>query len=89
MLRLERVFYRYPQSTDDVIADLSCQFSPGECVAVTGRNGCGKTTLVRLLTGILRPDRGRILLDDNDLTLQKNKFNTSLHVAQLQNEDTS
>ena len=68
MLRLERVYYRYPQSTDDVIADLSCQFSPGECVAVTGRNGCGKTTLVRLLTGILRPDRGRILLDDNDLT---------------------
>lgn len=68
MLTLEGVYYRYPGAKAEAIADLSCQFAPGECVAVSGRNGCGKTTLVKLICGILRPVRGRILLCGEDLS---------------------
>jgi branched-chain amino acid transport system ATP-binding protein len=52
------------QATDD----LSFTVAPGTVHAVIGPNGAGKTTLLNLLTGIYRPDRGRVLLDGMELT---------------------
>jgi branched-chain amino acid transport system ATP-binding protein len=40
----------------------------GEVVSVVGPNGAGKTTLFNLITGVLKPDRGRVLLDGKDVT---------------------
>ena len=68
MLRLEAVSFHYPKCETNIINELSCEFNPGEWVAITGRNGCGKTTLVKLLTGVLRPSAGRIVLDGKDLS---------------------
>jgi len=44
------------------------QVRPGEVVAVIGPNGAGKTTLFNLITGVLLPDRGRVLLAGQDIT---------------------
>ncbi|HMO48950.1 MAG TPA: ABC transporter ATP-binding protein [Rubrivivax sp.] len=52
------------------IADLSFSVEPGQVHAVIGPNGAGKTTLLNLLTGIYRPDRGRVVLGGVDLTGQ-------------------
>ena len=41
---------------------LSFDIGEGECVGIMGRNGCGKTTLFRLLTGELAPDEGEITI---------------------------
>jgi branched-chain amino acid transport system ATP-binding protein len=49
---------------DDVEIDLP----PGVRYALIGPNGAGKTTLINLMTGMLRPDAGRILLGDDDIT---------------------
>lgn len=43
-----------------VLSDISFQAQCGECVAIVGRNGCGKTTLMQILAGIVRPDGGTI-----------------------------
>ncbi|UDF03798.1 heme ABC exporter ATP-binding protein CcmA [Asticcacaulis sp. AND118] len=43
-----------------LIHDLSFAVAPGECVALTGPNGVGKTTLLRALAGFIRPDAGRV-----------------------------
>ena len=67
MISLENISFRYPKAGKDIISDFSCSFAPGECVAVTGRNGCGKTTLVRLITGILSPREGSISIDGRSI----------------------
>jgi oligopeptide/dipeptide ABC transporter ATP-binding protein len=45
------------------VRDLSFQVKAGEVLGIIGESGCGKSTLARLLTGLLRPDRGRILYE--------------------------
>lgn len=62
MIRIENVSFRYPGSDNYIINDLSCSFRRGEITAVTGRNGCGKTTLTHLITGVLRPESGRVVI---------------------------
>jgi zinc transport system ATP-binding protein len=59
-IRLEHVSYRYPGATRDAIHDASLEVGPSEFVGVVGPNGGGKTTLVRLLLGLARPQSGTI-----------------------------
>jgi ABC-type branched-subunit amino acid transport system ATPase component len=51
-----------------VTRDLSLKIAQGARHALIGPNGAGKTTVINLLTGVLRPDSGRILLEGNDIT---------------------
>lgn len=66
MLKLEDVDARY---SDGMVAlsGVSLTVQPGEICAVLGPNGAGKSTLVRLLSGALRPARGRVTLFGDDL----------------------
>lgn len=51
-----------------VVNDVSVTVAQGEVVALLGPNGAGKTTTFYLITGLIRPEQGRIRLDDRDLT---------------------
>jgi urea transport system ATP-binding protein len=51
-----------------VLRRVAFEIAPGECLAVLGRNGAGKTTLLKCLMGVLPVTRGRILVDDTDIT---------------------
>ena len=51
-----------------VAKDIELDLPPGERYALIGPNGAGKTTLINLVTGMLRPDRGTILLGGADVT---------------------
>jgi len=63
----EHVSFRYPQTEQWVLRDISFTLHPGEKLALVGENGAGKTTLVKLLTRLYDPDEGRILLEGHDL----------------------
>lgn len=67
MIAVDRVSFRYGRGGPQVLESFLAAFPPGAVTAVTGDNGCGKTTLVKLLTGIIRPNAGRLLVDGDDL----------------------
>src|SRR5262249_41652762 len=51
-----------------VLQGVSLEVRPGTVAALLGRNGMGKTTLIRSIIGFARPRRGRVLLGDQDIT---------------------
>lgn len=59
-IRFDHVSYRYPDGDEDVIHDLCLTIEDKETLAFIGRTGVGKTTLMRLVLGLLKPTEGRI-----------------------------
>jgi ATP-binding cassette subfamily C protein LapB len=62
-VEMREVVFRYPGAEHPAIAGLSLEIRPGETVALLGRVGSGKTTVGKLLNGLLSPDSGNILID--------------------------
>ena len=64
-IRFDRVTFAHPDHP--VFVEQSLEIRAGELTVVTGPSGSGKTTLIDLVAGLLRPDAGRILVDDAEL----------------------
>lgn len=72
VLAVEEVSFRYDQSVNEnILEEVSFDVRKGEWLAIVGHNGCGKSTLSRLLVGLLVPNAGCILLDGHVLTEDK------------------
>ncbi|WP_116134442.1 energy-coupling factor ABC transporter ATP-binding protein [Tropicimonas sp. IMCC34043] len=69
LLDLRAVGFAYGETP--VLRDISFAVHPGEVVALVGRNGAGKSTMLRLLNGLLRPDAGTVLIDGADTADRK------------------
>ncbi len=65
-LSCEGLVFRYPGRDVPVLDGVDLRIGPGERVALVGENGCGKSTLVKLLLGLYAPDAGRITIDGID-----------------------
>src|SRR5205809_2323015 len=66
-IRFEHVSFAYPDAKENALADLSFTISPGETIAIVGRNGAGKTTHFKLICPLYAPTAGRVLLDAVDI----------------------
>ncbi|PHX86819.1 MAG: sugar ABC transporter, partial [Synechococcus sp. Baikal-G1] len=66
---LEQVWHRYGGASSEgwCLQDLNLSLEPGELLGLLGPSGCGKTTLLRLIAGFERPNRGRVLLDGREV----------------------
>lgn len=61
-IRMEHVSFAYPDGTRKVIDDFSHNFRPGSRTAIVGETGAGKSTLIRLILALLRPQSGSIII---------------------------
>ncbi|AOS02069.1 peptidase domain-containing ABC transporter [Xanthomonas oryzae pv. oryzae] len=66
-IEVEGLSFRYADGEPWVVKDCSFTIAPGESVAIIGGSGCGKTTLVKLLLGLLTPSEGTIRIGGHDL----------------------
>jgi urea transport system ATP-binding protein len=64
--RVERLDQHYGSA--QVLRQVGFEIMPGECLAVLGRNGAGKTTLLKCLMGVLPMTRGRVLVDETEIS---------------------
>ena len=76
LLKVENLLFSYPDS-DFSLGIESFALEQGKTVAVIGTNGCGKSTLSRIIAGLLKPEKGKILLDDKEVSSEKLNRNCS------------
>ena len=83
MLRTESVSFGYDDGF--ALTDATVSITPGSLTGLLGPNGCGKTTLLRLLSGVLRPRAGHVMLGDRAITSMTRR-ELARHVAVVPQE---
>ena len=66
-INVQHLSYKYPSGKDDVIKNLNLSIEDGTITVLLGLNGCGKTTFIKLLAGLLKADSGEILYADKNV----------------------
>lgn len=66
-IELNNVSFRYADDMPNVIDNLSLKIRPGQYVAIVGTTGCGKSTLMRLMLGFEKPQKGAVYFDGKDI----------------------
>lgn len=61
-IRFEQVSFSYDASAQPIMSNFSIDFKPGSCTAIMGETGSGKTTLIRLLLALVKPQEGKIII---------------------------
>jgi len=77
-LRLENITYRYsPDTTYETVAlnDINISFEANKTTGLIGHTGSGKSTLVQMLNGLVKPESGKILLDGEDIWAKPKQIN--------------
>lgn len=85
VLCCEHLWFRYDKNTPDVIKDFSFSLHEGEIYAMLGGNGAGKSTALKLLAGLKKPQRGKVTVDRSVAVLPQNP--QSLFVKSSVKED--
>lgn len=65
-IEFKNVSFKYPGTDNHILKDFNFKINKGEKLAIVGMNGAGKSTIVKLITGLFRPTSGQILVDGID-----------------------
>lgn len=68
-ISIDQISFRYRPDASDVLRQIKLDIQPGEIIGIVGRSGSGKSTLTKLIQRLYVPDRGRILIDGQDISI--------------------
>jgi cobalt/nickel transport system ATP-binding protein len=71
LIELYDITFTYPGAPQPVFQDFNFQLLPGKHIGLVGPNGCGKTTLLHLIMGLLRPQAGKIVIFGQEASKEK------------------
>jgi ATP-binding cassette subfamily B protein len=80
-LEFKNLSYRYPDSEQNVVSGLNLNVKSGECIAIVGASGSGKSTIMNLIIGFLMPTEGDLIIDGKsirDINLSEYRHNISV-----------
>ena len=66
-IEVENVSFKYPNSEKFILKNISFKLKNNSSIGIVGKTGCGKSTLIRLLAGLLSPSEGKILVNKIDI----------------------
>lgn len=72
MIKVRNLKYKYRRSHSLILQDVSFDVKEGEIVALMGKNGSGKSTIGRLVSGIIKPQKNQVFVDGIDVGMKKN-----------------
>jgi len=68
-IELKDISYAYPGSSSDVIRSLSVKIKKGDKIGIIGETGSGKSTLIDIISGLIKPDKGKIYINNKESNL--------------------
>lgn len=83
IITLKDVFFRYEKGGNDILSGTNLSIKKGEHFCILGGNGSGKTTTLKILAGLLKPYRGKVIIDNNKMTKKTTADFNRLGVAML------
>lgn len=86
-ISIKNLYFKYSDSTPDVLVDVNLDIKAGESVAITGPSGCGKSTLLKVMLGLDTPYKGEVLIDGTPLAQIGHKHYRQQIAAVMQNDE--
>ena len=81
MIEIRELSFKYKGGSDYSLKDINLKIKKGECILLCGRSGCGKSTLAKIICGLYKENKGKILKDDENLNI-KSRLSESLLIMQ-------
>ncbi len=88
VIKVENVSFKYDNERPYVLKNISMEIPQGKVIAIVGHNGSGKSTLARLFNALLTPTKGKVFVDQLDVSEKQNLFEVRKRVGMVfQNPD--
>ena len=78
-IEFKNVYFTYPNTNNEVLTNVSFKINENEKISLVGLNGAGKTTIIKLLCRLYKPNSGEILINDIPI----NEYDYSLYIKQI------
>ena len=80
-IKLDNISFKYKSTNKILFSELNAQIKKGKITGIIGDSGVGKSTLVNIINGLIKPEKGKILVDQTDINLNDNIYKWQKNIS--------